>query len=464
MADKAKSNRSPTIDDARLVVDLTPLLPGGANGGAKWFVLALLAEMPRQRPGWRWLLLTTARNDALLAELFPSMARLQVIDGAGHIAVRPDPAALPGGGKADLLYCPFTAAFYANPTIPTVATVYDLQFEAFPQFFSRAEIEERARHFFGAVASCARLVCISDYVRRHVLRVSGLREKWVRRIHISLPDRLGVPPQASITACLRRYDLGERRYLLYPANTWPHKNHEMLLTAAGMYFARHPETDLKIVCTGVSEDSRGQLLRLAAKQMRLAERILFPGFLSEPELASLLSGARALIFPSLFEGFGMPVLEAMERGVPVLSANTTSLPEIAGDAALLFDPRRPAQIVRAIEAIEGEPALAERLSRAGRARARALGTAETMAKAYIALFCEVIADERRPLGPWRRRITRRDGRIARDLLIVLSHRARRVPRWLYGRVQLARAALSARAPFLKALAGRVRRTLKGSSR
>ncbi|MFI5020425.1 MAG: glycosyltransferase family 4 protein [Alphaproteobacteria bacterium] len=461
------------LEHATVMVDLTPLLPGGGNGGAKWFVLALLSEMGERRAPWRWLLLTTAANDALLGERLPAMARLCVLDEHGQTLLRPDPAALPGGGRADLLYCPFTAPFYARPAVPTVATVYDLQFIEYPQFFSRAEVEERAVNFFRAAAVAERLVCISDYVRDHVCRATGLDESWVRRVHISLPDRLGPVDHAALPALLARHGLARRRYLIYPANTWPHKNHDMLLTAAGMYFARHPSSDLKIVCAGVSDDARGRALKAAARRMGLGERVIFPGFLAESELAGLLAAARALIFPSLFEGFGMPLLEAMAQGVPVLSANTTSLPEIAGDGALLFDPRRPGEILRAIETIEEEPQAAARLAEAGRARAAALGNAATMAEAYLGLFDDIIAEQRRLLGPLRRRlrlVCREVSRalaggvrdFARKICLRLYARIRRAPTWLWGRVQLARVFLGGRLPQLRALARRLRRALSGA--
>ena len=172
--------QAPVLAQALIVVDVTPMLPGGGNGGAKWFVLALLGELLRQRPDWRWLLLTTAANDGFLGEMFPAMERLLVIDGTGQLILRPDPGQLPGGRRADLLYCPFTAPFHARPAVPTVATVYDLQFAAYPQFFSYAEIQERSGHFSLAVQLTERLVCISDYVRDHVRRVTGIPANRLR--------------------------------------------------------------------------------------------------------------------------------------------------------------------------------------------------------------------------------------------------------------------------------------------
>ncbi len=440
-----------------VVIDVTPMLPGGGNGGAKWVALSLISQFLRQRPDWRWWLLTTAANDGFLGEMFPAAHRLQVLDGQGRVIAPPKLRALPGGGRADLLFCPFTAPFHALPIVPTVSIVHDLQFAAYPQFFSRAEVEERGRHFSDAAALCDRLVCVSAYVAEEVRQVTRLKPHRVRFVHNAMVDRLpAVDPETAATA-LAGLGLKTGRYLLYPANTWPHKNHAMLITAAGMYFAAHPDSDLKIVCTGVSDDPRGRALRDAAVRMGLAERVLFPGFQDEPCFIALVTHARALIFPSLFEGFGIPVLEAMANGVPVLCANTTSLPEVVGDAALMFDPRRPRQIVSAIETIESDPALRAQLVAAGRLRAASLGTAAGMAAGYLGIFDETLAERRRLPG-----LVRWQMLILRHWLSTHPMLAALTPRRLYGQVQRVRAAVSRRLPVLRQATGRLRRLLSGT--
>src|SRR5262249_26509 len=146
------------------------------------------------------------------------------------------------------------------------------------------------------------------------------------------------------TQALKRLGLAPQRYVLYPANFWKHKNHEMLFTAFGMACADAGlDKDIKLVCTG-APGARQQWLIEAARAMNLQDRILFPGFLPTAELARLLANCRGVVFPSLYEGFGLPVIEAMAASVPVACSNTTSLPEVAADATILFDPRVPADI------------------------------------------------------------------------------------------------------------------------
>ena len=124
--------------------------------------------------------------------------------------------------------------------------------------------------------------------------------------------------------------------------------------------------------------------------MGLADRVLFPGFLSADEFAALYASCRALIFPSLYEGFGMPVLEAMNFGKPVLCSNVTSLPEVAGDAALYFDPRKPDDILRAIEKILWDPEFGKALVAQGRRRVEEFNNSERMAEEYLDVFAEVL--------------------------------------------------------------------------
>ncbi len=452
-----------------VVIDVTPMLPGGGNGGAKWVALSLIEQFLRQRPHWRWWLLTTAANDGFLGEMFPSVQRLRVLDQQGQVIAPPRLRALPGGDRADLLFCPFTAPFHATPAVPTVSIVHDLQFAAYPQFFSAAEVRERTSHFFEAAALCDRLVCVSRYVAGEVRRVTGLGERRVRFVYNSMADRLPRVTAEAGAEALAGLGLTAGRYLLYPANTWPHKNHAMLITAAGMYFAAHPASDLKLVCAGVSDAPSGRALRAAVVRMGLGERILFPGFQDEPQFAALVTNARALIFPSLFEGFGIPVLEAMANGVPVLCANTTSLPEIAGDAALLFDPRRPGEIVGAIEAIESDPGLGERLVAAGTKRAASLGTGADMAAGYLEIFAEVLQPPRL-IGVTRRRVRLLRSWLAGDpmtaAVVRLPGRIRRrlcgLPARLKGQVQCGRASLGRRLPVLRMISRRLRALFFGN--
>lgn len=367
-----------------IAVDLTPVRPGADNGGAKIMTLALLRELASLARNVDWVLLTAEQSHDELADLDAANVRRQCVVHDSRI--RSLAAGFSRRGllqrlRADLLFCPFTAPFFHDPRVPLVSVIYDLQFADHPEFFSAAELAERDRNTRDAVQAATRLVCISEFVRASVIaRVitkSAVPADRVIAIPIQLSRRL--PPAAA--GVLAPLGLESQRFLIYPANFWKHKNHETLLHA----FATIDDPALKLVLTG-ELGPHMQELRRTCSELRLDSRVVFPGHLPDAEFAALLESSLALIFPSLYEGFGMPLLEAMAAGVPVLCANTSSLPEVAGDAALFFDPRQPAEIASAISRIRTEPGLRQSLIDRGRQRAAAWGTPRDMAAAYLRVF------------------------------------------------------------------------------
>ena len=407
----------------RVAVDVTPLLPGGENGGAKLMTIELIKHLSRLAPNCEFLLLTSARSHDELAYLDSKNVRRLCVSPRGRgLSVSPAslfsaaasalrrvaPARLAQfverlawtlraqaqGGLlhrlgVDLLFCPFTAPFFYEPGIPVVSVVHDLQYRDYPRFFSETERAERDRAFRQACLLASRLVCISEFVRQKVLREGSLDAYRVETIHNTLPNRLRRPPDGALA--LKKHGLEPESYLLYPANFWPHKNHELLLTAFGMYRSRHPESRLKLVLTG-APGPRMVFLEDASRRMGLAEHVIFAGYVPDEEFAALLYGCRGLIFPSLYEGFGMPLLEAMAAGKPVLASNATSLPEVAGRAAALFDPRKPREIVACLERLETDPQWSAELVRLGTQRLTEIGDEVSMATRYWALFQAVHAE------------------------------------------------------------------------
>jgi glycosyltransferase involved in cell wall biosynthesis len=416
----------PAITLSRIAVDLAPLLPGAENGGAKLLAMELIRHISQLAPRCEFVLLTSSRSHDELSVLdSPNVRRLCVshpqaadLPTSGEFQLKRWqipfreclrahlPALLLARAKAlyycwpkrrpissgllrqlgvQLLFCPFTMPFFYDPHIPVVSVVYDLQFAYYPQFFSSQDRADREYHFRETCRLASLLVCISDYVRETVLSNSSLSPARVATIPIRLGGRLKKPRPGDIFAVLQKNGLEENGFLLYPANFWPHKNHSMLLTAFGMFRHRHPESRLQLVCTGFP-DERMDALREAVQRMGLRSLVILPGYLSEEELAALLASCKALIFPSLYEGFGMPVLEAMAFSKPILCSNVTSLPEVAGDCALLFDPKKPQEILGAIEQIMTDSKLASSLVERGKVRIARWGGPEQMAREYLAVF------------------------------------------------------------------------------
>lgn len=426
---------SPDLDKPALrkvVIDLTPMLPSGANGGAKGFILELVRELTALAPETEFILLTQIATHEELAALESTNTRRILAIGPGgsgptaslparllfrilpHLPVRVATSVARVGSRlitalkrrksnpmiaqldADLLFCPFTAPTYHDPGVPIVATIYDMQYAAYPEFFTAAEIAHRGRSIDEACRKSEMLIAISEFSRLEVIAKAGLDPSRVRTVRLQISKHLLATPDRT-PAILRKLNLDPARYLIYPANFWKHKNHEMLLVAFGMARARGLESDIRLVCTGAPGE-RQQWLLQAARNMHLADDILFPGYLSDEELLALISSSAGLIFPSLYEGFGLPVAEAMALGIPVGCSNVASLPEIAGDATLLFDPWVPEKIAEAMISLAHDEELRQQLIERGRIQAAQFVNSQLMAMQYLATFNDVVSRHRAESG------------------------------------------------------------------
>lgn len=410
----------------RIGIDLTPLLPGGANGGAKIMTLELIKNMAGLSPNYQFILFGTPANFPELSSLKTNNIQAKILKtkikikhillsffynpklilkfvkqfllhgailSSQHLATQLKKNILSQNLakslKIDLLFCPFTAPYYHLLKAPIVSVIYDIQSIYYPFFFTPAEQIERKRNFEDACSRATKLICISNYVKNTVIEKSKVNKKNIETIYIRLAHRLPQVELEEQARLLSLYNLNKEQFLLYPANFWAHKNHKMLFTAFNIYRSNNPTSKLKLVCTG-AESSIKNSLKLAISEMGLNESIILPGFLSDTQFATLLINCRAVIFPSLYEGFGMPLLEAMAAGKPVISSNTTSLPEIAGDAALFFDPRKPTEISNAIFKIENDPELREKLISNGYKRVAEFGSSQQMAAEYLKIFETVL--------------------------------------------------------------------------
>ena len=219
-----------------------------------------------------------------------------------------------------------------------VLTLYDLQFLSYPEYFRAAKRYFLRRAVPGALKRCEVICVISQFVRDEVIDRFGVDAD---RIHVVSPAIVVSPVIAVSPAIvdeneatqLARPTTSGRPFILYPAVTWPHKNHRVLLEAL-----RAPELQgVDLVLTGGRGPAHG-LLDDDIASMGLEKRVIHLGRVSASRLDELCRAALALVFPSRHEGFGQPVVEAMARGCPVVTADVTALPEVVGQAGRLVDP------------------------------------------------------------------------------------------------------------------------------
>lgn len=278
----------------------------------------------------------------------------------------------------------------------TVVTIHDLGYLHFPAAHTRAQrLYLRLSTQWSAWAA-TRLIAISAATRDDLVRFTGVAREKIAVVHHGLAARFRpVEDPAQLAAAQARYGI-RSPYLLYVGSIQPRKNLLRLIDAFAAAVqpvdaSRPPALrDLHLVLAG----KRGWLseaIERRAAERGVADRVRFVGYLPDADVPALLSGALTFAFPSLYEGFGMPVLEAMACGTPVLTATTSALPEVAGDAALLVDPSDQAAIAEALAQLA--------ISATLRADLRARGLERAAQFTWARCAAETLAVLRQSLAP-----------------------------------------------------------------
>ncbi|MCU1432635.1 MAG: glycosyl transferase, group 1 family protein [Actinotalea sp.] len=347
-ADQDAGHRPPPVDRAgprvRVALAMLTLVPGGMGGSETY-----ARELTRGLAGSSKVSTTAyvSQVGAGFSAGVPERVVTQVSGGPGtreRVRTLAQAAAsrsriLDEMSPTDVVHYPFTAPVPWPPgDAAFVQSLLDVQHLDLPHLFSAAERLYRRRWYDHAARRADRVVTISSFARQSIVDRLGIDPARISVAHLGV-DRGSFEPQ-----------LGEReRFLLYPARAWPHKNHACLLEAVRLL--RQDEPGLRLVLTGGGLESLGTL----------PDWVDVRGLVPRAELRSLYRSAACLVFPSLYEGFGLPPLEAMASGCPVAASDAGSLPEICGDAAVLFDARDPAAIAAGVaRVLDGSTDLRER--------------------------------------------------------------------------------------------------------
>jgi glycosyltransferase involved in cell wall biosynthesis len=242
--------------------------------------------------------------------------------------------------KFDVVHFPTQVAYLTE--LSTIYQPWDLQHLHYPQFFSENDFAQRERQY-RAFCDGASYVCVqAEWTKQDLITQYGIAQDKVVVIPWgSVFDAYKNPTAEEIRATVQKFGLPDR-FLFYPAVTWPHKNHETIFRA--LQILKH-ESGLapNVIFTGSSQGHRSTLDKLA-QDLGVSEQLRFLGFVSPAELQAIFRAATAMLFPSKFEGFGLPILEAFHARLPVLCSNATTLPEVARDGALYFNPDSPMEL------------------------------------------------------------------------------------------------------------------------
>jgi glycosyltransferase involved in cell wall biosynthesis len=280
----------------------------------------------------------------------------------------------------DVLHFPHQG--FATTRAPILFNPHDLQHRHLPAFFTPAEIERRERLYRAACAHATAVAVSSAWVRADVVAQYGIKPENIQVIPWGIDAADWPAPDSTTMQVLKARHALPDRFCLYPAVTWPHKNHLRLVEALAL--GRAPTT---LVCTGNRTDHWSAVeQRIAA--LGLADRVISLGPVSRTELRALYELAGFVVVPTLFEASSALLREAWLSDRPVACSRVTSLPDQAGDAALLFDPMDPSAIAAAIDRLESDEGLRRSLAARGRARV-ALFRSDVTARAYRALYRRV---------------------------------------------------------------------------
>jgi glycosyltransferase involved in cell wall biosynthesis len=338
----------------RILIDATPLLLRSA--GVKTYTYHWIQHLMEQSGNEQILTFPRIRSLAVLNHQRSIFAPAATYSRLGLLFLANRLPALPliswMTPKADVFHL---SNQVRNPprNVKLTATLYDMTCRLMPELHTQANIRADESLAKNVLAKAAGLIAISENTRQDAVRLLGLKPERIQVIYPGVADvYFGAQARPA-----------ERPYVLYLGTIEPRKNVDVLLDAWQRFKSRN---DFDLVIAGPRGwASEKTMARLAAHP----PGVRYLGYIPEDELPGLTAGASAFVYPSLYEGFGLPVAQALAAGVPVITSNVSSLPEVTGEAALLVDPRSPAEIQTALEQLLSSPSLQQQLRAAGKTRA-----------------------------------------------------------------------------------------------
>lgn len=360
------------VEQMHVGVDTLFLIPEGV-GGSETYLRNVLRELSERDEQITYTLFTNRENAGTFD--VNAAANFREVRCAVDAVNRParllyEYAVLPRRvrrGGVDVLFAPgFTTP--TNPGYASVTTIHDMRHIDFPQSFSSLYLAIHKGLTAHAARFATQILTVSEHAKRRIVEVYNVPPEKVTVSHLAAEPIYSEPIADTDVARVRETYGLHRPYILSVATLHPHKNLDTLIEAfAALRKMSNVTTQLALVgLRGTAANDLHEKVRAAG----LEGEVVLTGWVPDADLPALYRGADVFVLPSRYEGFGIPVLEAMASGVPVITTTAASLPEVAGEAALLFDPDDKKALVASLKRISADSALRQKLIHDGYIRAR----------------------------------------------------------------------------------------------
>ena len=290
--------------------------------------------------------------------------------------------------RIDVYFCIFGALWPRPVMKPSVVTLVDIQEKYFPKFFTPIDLWNREMHYMASTKCADQVVTISEFSKNSLVSFHRIPKDKIQVAYLAADEFFYSPVTNDNKSSL----LLPKQYVFYPANRWHHKNHDNLLKALTILREKY-NIIVDCVLSGFDYPT-GYSLKKNIEAYDLKRQVHDLGYVNTNDLKYIYQNASMLCFPSYFEGFGMPLLEAMACGCPVVCSNGTSIPEVVGDAAMFFDPHNAEDIAKCIFKLLSDDDCSDSLRRKGLKRAKLFSQKKT-ANAHIEAFKMAIVTYRK---------------------------------------------------------------------
>lgn len=289
----------------------------------------------------------------------------------------------------DLVHFPVTIIdrCFLHTRLPVALTIHDIQQEYYPDFFRREEKHRRADMYPASALRADIILAISHVTRRSLIEKYGVDPGKIIVSYQGCPSWFHGNENAGMLKHVKKKYRLPARFLLYPAGTWPHKNHINLVKALYHLKTTHGFCPA-LVMTGTRQNYHEQVMA-AVRTLHLVDKVFCLGFVDFKDYPALYALADFLIFPSLFEGFGIPLVEAMAAGLPILCSDRWAVPEVVGNAGLYFNPENPADISQKILHAWNNRELSDTLIKNGAERLK-MFTWKKAAEKHVMAFQKIV--------------------------------------------------------------------------